>query len=99
MFKLVTGVCGAAMISVAAHAGVNLEYGQEYEQAYLETCEEGNSARACTCSMEALEEKVGFLRFAEEVDRYRTDFLDRSELAPLATDLVASCEIGLRASE
>ena len=101
MFKLtsVIGVYSAALISFAANAGVNLEYGQEYEQAYLETCEQGNSTRACTCSMEALEEKVGFQRFAEEVDRHRDDFLNRSELATLATDLVVSCEIGMHASE
>jgi hypothetical protein len=101
MFKLCTvvGIYSAALLSVAAYAGVNLEYGQEYEQAYLETCEQGNSTRACTCSMEALEEKVGFQRFAEEVDRHRDDFLKRSDLATLATDLVVSCEIGMHASE
>jgi len=101
MLKLssVIGVCSAALIGVAAQAGVNIEYGQEYEEAYLQSCERGNSARACSCSMEALEEKVGFTRFAEEVDRYRDDFLEDSTLAVMATDLVATCEAGLRASE
>ena len=94
MFKLcsVIGVTSAAMISAAAYAGANVEFGQEYEEAYLQSCQKDNSARACVCSMEALEEKVGFLRFAEEVDRHRTNFRDRSELAPLAADLVAKCE-------
>jgi hypothetical protein len=101
MFKLcsVIGVYSAALISFAAYAGVNLEYGQEYEEAYLQSCEKDNPSRACVCSMEALEEKVGFLRFAEEVDRYRTDFQDRSELATLAADLVVSCESAAHASE
>src|SRR4051794_39991276 len=80
MFKLCSaiGAYSAAMISVAAYAGVNIEYGQEYEEAYLQTCERGNSARICSCSMEALEEKVGFTRFAEEVDRYRDEFMEES---------------------
>ena len=94
MFKLcsVIGAYSAAMISVAAYAGVNIEYGQEYEEAYLESCGKDNSTRACLCSMEALQEKVGFDRFAEEVDSHRTDFREHSELGQLATDLVAKCE-------
>jgi hypothetical protein len=101
MFKLcsVIGACSAAMISVAAYAGVNIEYGQEYEEAYLQTCERDNSARVCSCSMEALQEKVGFTRFAEEVDRYRDEFLEESTLAVMANDLVARCEAGLSASQ
>jgi hypothetical protein len=98
MFKLcsVIGVTGAALISVAAYAGVNIEYGQEYEEAYLESCAHDSSMRACVCSMEALQEKVGFERFAEEIDRHRRDFRDQSELGPLATDLVAKCEATAR---
>jgi hypothetical protein len=96
-------LCTAAVLSIAligsASAGVNIEYGQEYEEAYLQSCERGNSARACSCSMEALEEKVGFTQFAEEVDRYRDDFLEESTLAVMANDLVATCEAGLRASK
>jgi hypothetical protein len=93
MFKLCTAaLLGAALVSGAANAGPNLEYGQDYEEAYLLTCTRENSARACACSMEALEEKVGFTRFAEEVDRYGDDFLEDSDLATMAMDLVAHCE-------
>jgi hypothetical protein len=99
MLKLCTAaVLGIALIG-SAGAEVNLEYGQEYEEAYLQFCTRGASASACTCSMEALETRVGFQHFAEEVDRHRDDFLEDSTLAPLATDLVASCEAGLHASE
>jgi hypothetical protein len=65
---------------------------QEYEEAYLLACTRDHSARACTCSMEALEDKVGFTRFAEEVDQHREDFLEESDLADMATDLVAHCK-------
>jgi hypothetical protein len=100
MLKLCTAAAlSVALIGSAAQAGVNLEYGQDYEEAYMLACEQDNSRRACSCSMEALEERVGFTRFAEEVDRHRDDFLDHSELAVLATDLVALCEARLHASE
>lgn len=100
MFKLCTAAfLGAALISGAAYAGANLEYGQEYEATYLQSCSRDNSPSACSCSMVALEEKVGFPEFAEEVVRHGDDFLERSTLAVLANDLVATCEAGLHASE
>jgi hypothetical protein len=96
-------LCTAAALSFAligsANAGVNIEYGEVYEEAYLQICSRDNPMRACTCSMEALEEKVGFTRFAEEVDSHRDDFLKQSDLAVMASDLVAKCEAGLHASE
>ena len=42
--------------------------------------------------MVALEEKVGFTRFAEEVDRHGKDFLEDSDLAVMAEDLLAHCK-------
>jgi hypothetical protein len=100
MFKLCTAAfLGVALISGAANAGANLEYGQEYEATYLQSCARDNTPGACSCSMVALEEKVGFTEFAEEVVRHGEDFLEQSTLAVLATDLVATCEAGLRASE
>lgn len=92
MFRVFPVISAAAMIVAgSAFAGVNLEYGQEYEEAYMQVCEQENSQRACSCSMAALEQKVGFTRFAEEVDRHREAFLERSPLATLATDLVNAC--------
>jgi hypothetical protein len=81
----------AMVLTGPAIAGVNLEYGQEYEEAYLLACERENSSRACICGMEALEHKVGFTKFAEEVDRHRDRFFERSPLATLATDLINTC--------
>jgi hypothetical protein len=93
MFKLCTAaLLGTALVSGAANAVVNLEYGMEYEEAYMLSCTRDHSPRACSCSMVALEEKVGFTRFAEEVDRHRDAFLEESDLAVMATDLVAQCK-------
>jgi hypothetical protein len=89
MFPVISAA--AMIVAGSAVAGVNIEYGQEYEEAYLLVCERENSPRACSCSMEALEQKVGFTRFAEEIDRYREEFLERSPLATLATDFVNAC--------
>jgi len=92
MLRVFPVVGAVAMImSGSAFAGVNLEYGQEYEEAYLLMCERENSPRVCSCAMTALEEKVGFTRFAEEIDRHREKFFERSTMATLATDLVHSC--------
>jgi hypothetical protein len=92
MLRMFPVISAAAMlVAGSAVAGVNLEFGQEYEEAYLLMCERENSPRVCSCSMAALEEKVGFTHFAEEVDRHREAFLERSPLATLATDLVNSC--------
>ena len=91
-----TKLCTAAALSVAligsANAGVNIEYGQEYEEAYLQLCSRDNVTEVCSCALEALEEKVGFMRFAEEIDRYRADFLADSPLAVLASDLIVLCD-------
>jgi hypothetical protein len=93
MSRLLAIVAIAAVTAGHANAGPNIEFGQEYEEAYLLACESDrqNSHRTCVCSMEALEQKVGFTRFAEEMDRHREGFLERSVLATLAEDLVASC--------
>jgi hypothetical protein len=100
MLKLCTAAAlGVALFGSPAHAVLNLEYGQDYEVAYLVTCEQDHPSRACACSMVALQEKVGFVRFAEEVDQYREAFLEESPLATLANDLVVSCESGVRASK
>jgi hypothetical protein len=100
MLKLCTAAAlGVALFGSPAHAVLNLEYGQDYEVAYLLTCEQDHPWRACSCSMVALEEQVGFVRFAEEVDRYREAFLEEAPLATLANDLVALCEARLHASE
>ena len=91
MFRVFPVISAAMVVAGSAFAGVNLEYGQEYEEAYLLVCERESSPRACSCSMAALQEKVGFTRFAEEIDRHREAFLERSPLATLATDLVNAC--------
>jgi hypothetical protein len=92
MLRVFPMIGAAAMILTGpAIAEVNAEYGQEYEESYLLMCERDNSYRACSCAMAALQEKVGFLRFAEEIDRYRNSFFERSPMATLATDLVNSC--------
>ena len=92
MLRTFSVISAAAMaVAGSAFAGVNVEYGQEYEEAYLLVCEKEHSPRVCSCSLEALERKVGFDRFAQEMDRHRDAFLERSPLATLATDLANAC--------
>lgn len=74
-----------------ASATVNLEYGYEYESAYLEQCTAEHSARACTCSMEKLQEEVGFEIFAEQIAQHRSQFFEKSRLRDLSSDLLARC--------
>jgi hypothetical protein len=81
----------AVLVAFPAAAIVNLEYGMEYEQAYLDQCSISHSERACRCSMEALEEKVGFQEFAEQVAIYGKQMMERSDLRDLTTDLIARC--------
>jgi hypothetical protein len=81
----------AVILTGPALAEVNVEYGQEYEEAYLLMCERDNSHRACSCAMATLQEKIGFQRFAEEIERHRNAFFERSPMATLATDLVNAC--------
>lgn len=80
-----------ACLTAPAVAGVNLEFGEEYETVYLAACTQEHSARACQCTMEALEERVGFMVFADQVDRYRDSLVERSDLGDLASDLLARC--------
>jgi hypothetical protein len=92
MFRCLSALGVATMLAAGpASAAVNLEYGLEYEEAYLELCKIEHSERACVCSMEALETRVGFEVFAEEISRHRAAFLDRSPLATAALDLIGSC--------
>jgi hypothetical protein len=92
MLRVFPMIGAAAMILTGpAIAEVNVEYGQEYEEAYLLMCESDHSYRVCSCGMATLQEKVGFQRFAEEVDRHREAFFERSPMATLATDLINIC--------
>jgi hypothetical protein len=72
-------------------ATVNLEYGHEYESAYLEQCSTEYSARSCICSMERLQEEVGFEKFAEQVAQHQSQFFEKSPLRDLSSDLLARC--------
>jgi hypothetical protein len=94
----VIGVC-TMIVAGPAFADADLAFVQEYQDAYRLMCERDNSARVCTCAMEGLEQKIGFTRFAEEVDRHRDDLFERSPVAPLAKDLVYSCRAIGRAQE
>lgn len=79
------------VLAAPAFAGANLEYGEAYETAYLDQCAQGHSERACRCSMEALQDRVGFLAFAEEVDAHGRRFLEESALRTLVADLLGRC--------
>jgi hypothetical protein len=86
---ILTGV--AIFAASPAIAAVNLEYGQEYETAYLTQCTVDQSQRTCQCAMELLQEKVGFWDFAEQVSLHRERFMQESDLREMATDLIARC--------
>jgi hypothetical protein len=79
------------LFATPALAGANLEYGEAYETAYLDQCTREHSERACQCSMEALQDRVGFLAFAEEVDTHGRRFMEGSEFRFLAADLLGRC--------
>ena len=94
MLRVFPMIGAAAMILTgSAIAEVNVEYGQEYEEAYPLTCERDYSHRVCSCGMTTLQDKVGFKRFAEEIERYRNAFFERSPMATLAADLVNACGV------
>jgi hypothetical protein len=80
-----------ALLATPAIADVNLEYGEEYETAYLDQCTREHSERACRCAMEGLQDRVGFITFAEEVDAHRRRFMERSQLRILVADLLGRC--------
>lgn len=79
------------LLAAPAFAGVNLEYGEAYETSYLDQCAQDHSERACRCSMEALQDRVGFVAFAEEVDAHGQRFLEASALRTLVADLIGRC--------
>ena len=92
MLRVFPMLGAAAMILTGPTlAEVNVEYGQEYEEAYLLMCERDHSHRVCSCGMAALQDKVGFERFAVEIERHRNAFFERSPMATLAADLVDAC--------
>ena len=82
---------GLALAASPVSATVNLEYGYEYEAAYLAQCTAEHSARACVCSMEKLQEVVGFDQFAEQLATHQSRFMERSKLRDLNVDLIARC--------
>ena len=91
MNRLVVASFLAAGLFARPAAAINLEYGQEYEVAFLQQCDSVHGERACRCSMVALETRVGFERFAEEIERHRDHFFDRSDLRAEAVDLIGRC--------
>jgi hypothetical protein len=50
-------------------AGVSLEYGQDYQDAYLTACASRQDAQLCSCEITAIEGTVSFEVFAEAVQR------------------------------
>lgn len=70
---------------------VNLEYGHEYETAYLQQCEREHSERACRCSMEALQTRIGFEKFAEQVERHGQQIAESAGARMVSKDLLARC--------
>ena len=81
----------AVLAASPSSATVSLEYGHDYEAAYIEQCTEEHSARTCSCSMEKLQDTVGFEQFAEEVAAHHSRFMERSQLRDLTLDLIARC--------
>lgn len=86
-----TILLGLVLAASPASATVNLEYGHEYETAYLAQCTKEHSARTCACSMEKLQEAVGFEVFAEQLALHQVRFMERSKLRDLSVDLIARC--------
>lgn len=86
---ILTGV--ATFVALPAVAAVNLEYGHEYETAYIALCTADQSQHTCQCAMERLEEKVGFWDFAEQVSLHGDRFMQESDLREIAIDLIARC--------
>jgi hypothetical protein len=86
-----TILLGLVLVASPSLANVNLEYGHEYETAYLAQCTAEHSARACACSMERLQEAVGFEQFAEQLATHQSRFMERSRLRDLTVDLIARC--------
>jgi len=84
-------VAGLVALLAAPALAANLEYGQEYEAAFLDQCTQEHSERACQCAMELMESRVGFTAFADQVDEYRQSFMERSDLRLLAAELVGRC--------
>lgn len=87
----ITQLAGLIAFLATPAFAANLEYGQEYEIAYLEQCTQELSERACRCAMEALQSRVGFAAFADQVDAHGRFFMERSDLRVLADDLFGRC--------
>jgi hypothetical protein len=59
----------ALAISGPAHATVSIEYGQDYEDAYLTACAASQPPDVCACQMTAIEDAMSSAAFAEAVQR------------------------------
>ena len=87
-----TILLGLAVLAASpSSAAVDLEYGYEYETAYLAQCTTEYSARACACAVERLQETIGLERFAEQIALRQTRSIERSRLRDLSADLVTRC--------
>jgi hypothetical protein len=63
----------ALILANATRADPNVEYGEQYETAYLAACSAGRSLAACQCSMEAIEDTISFHAFATLIEQYGGD--------------------------
>lgn len=63
----------ALVLANATSADPNVEYGEEYEIAYLAACSAERPLTACQCSMEAIEDTISFRAFAALIEQYGGD--------------------------
>ena len=63
----------ALILANTTSADPNVEYGEEYENAYLAACSAERPLAACQCSMEAIEDAISFRAFATLIELYGGD--------------------------
>ncbi len=75
LLRLMTLLLAVPAIGLAnaAVADPNVEYGEQYEAAYLAACSVDRPLAACQCSMEVIEDTISFRAFAALVERYGGD--------------------------
>jgi hypothetical protein len=83
-----------AVLSFSIGSGAvaaNLEYGHEYEAAFLQQCAREHNERTCRCSMQTLQTRIGFEKFAELAERRRHEVTQSEEARMAEADLLARC--------
>ena len=74
-------------------ADPNVEYGEEYEAAYLAACSVNRPLAACQCSMEVIEDTISFNAFAALVEHHGGDIRRAVPAARVDPTLERRCGI------